>query len=105
MWNWRAGVLLSVAAVVVSIVIYDSGWAKREASAAFAARFGKVPQLSLDHQHHRGVICGSFRFPFQKRDRFVFVSQDSAGDYPEGLNVSSDAAYRPKAQALCESPR
>jgi hypothetical protein len=102
MWKWRAAMLLVVAAAIVGIILYDAGWARRETSAAFAARFGKVPQLSLDEQHHRGVICGSYKFPFSNPDRFIFVSHYSSAEYAEGLNVSADVPYRAKALALCE---
>ena len=102
MRNWRAATLLAVAALIVGIIIYDAGWARRDTSAAFAARFGKVPQLSFDQQYNRGVICGWFRFPSQGSSRFVYVSHYSSGEHPEGLRVSSDATYPATAQMLCQ---
>jgi hypothetical protein len=86
------------------MIAYSQGWAYRETSAAFEARFGKVPQLSFDPQYYRGEACGSFKFSSQRQGRFVFVSHYTSGADPEGLWLQSDAAYLPLAHKLCARP-
>ena|SRR5438309_4917814 len=102
MWRWRAAILLTYAALIIGIILYDRGWASREVSAAFNARFGNVPQLSFDPQHDRGEVCGSFKYSSKEQGRFVFVSHYSSGDDPEGLWLESDAVYLPVADKLCQ---
>ena len=101
-WKWRTAVSLAVAVLIIGIVIYGQGWAQRETSAAFEAKFGTVPQLSFDPQIYRGEACGSFKFPSQKPSRFVFVSHYSSGRDPEGLWLQPDATYSSLAQKLCK---
>jgi len=40
---------------IVAIILRDAGWAEREPSDAFRARFNRTPQLALAQQHYRGV--------------------------------------------------
>jgi hypothetical protein len=101
MWKWRVAILLTVLVTFVAIIIWDSGWANRETSAAFSARFQTVPRLSFDQQFHRGVICGSYQFRLQMPGRFLFVSHYSSGDNPEGLLIQSDAPFQAAAYKLC----
>jgi len=101
MWKWRAVSFLIVLIAVTAIIVWDSGWAKREASAAFQARFHKVPLLALDQQFYRGIICGTYQFPSRGPDRFVFVNHYSFGEEPEGLMVRTDTAFPSTASKLC----
>lgn len=88
---------------IVAIIVWDSGWAKRESSEAFRARFNRIPQLALDQQHYRGVICGTFSFLPQQPNRFVFVSHYSSGEDREGLLIQSDPEFPTNAGKLCRA--
>jgi len=100
-WKWQTAVSLAVAVLFISIILYSQGSVHRETSAAFAARFGKVPQLSFNRQRYRGEVRGSFKFSPDKKGRFVFVSHYSSGLDPRGLWLQSDAGYLPLAHKLC----
>lgn len=93
----------AVMLAVVAIIIWDSGWAKRETSEAFRARFNRTPHLALDQQHYRGVICGKYRFLPQLPNRFVFVSHYSFGEDREGLLIQSDPQFPTIAGKLCRA--
>jgi len=92
----------AVLIAVIAIIAWDSGWAKRESRAAFAARFHGIPRLALGRQYYRGVICGTYQFPSRPPERFIFVSHYSSGENPEGLWVSSDPMFQPSARKLCQ---
>jgi len=89
--------------VIVAIIVWDAGWAKRESSDAFRARFNRTPQLALDQQHYRGVICGMYRFKSQPPNPFVFVSHYHSGEDREGLLIEADPQFPTTARRLCQT--
>lgn len=88
--------------VIVAIIVWDAGWAKRESSDAIRLRFNRTPQLVLDQQHYRGVVCGTYRFESRQPDRFVFVNHYHSGEAREGLLVEADPQFPATARKLCQ---
>lgn len=95
--------LVVLIAAVIAVIGWDAGWARRETGDAFAARFGRLPHLTVEQQYRRGMIWGTYRFASEPPSRFVFVSHYSAGDERQGLSISSDPGFRATAEGVCRS--
>jgi hypothetical protein len=95
--------LLAIMIAIVAVIAWDAGWAMRESSEAFRARFNRTPQLALDQQHYRGVICGKYRFSHQQPNGFVFVSHYFSDEDREGLLIQSDPQFPTTANKLCRA--
>ena len=102
MWKIKAGVFAAIIAIVLAIILWDSGSTEREAKAAFATRLGREPSLSVDQQYHRGILCGSYRVEDRSQGRFVYISHYSAEPLTlQGLHLATDNGFQAVAARLC----
>jgi len=102
MWKLKAGVFAAIIAVVVAIILWDSGSTEREAKAAFATRLSHKPSLSVDQQYHRGIVCGSYRVDDGSKGRFVYISHYSAEPLAlQGLHLATDDGFQALVARLC----
>ena len=102
MWKRRAVAALAILAVIVGIIMWNSGSTEREANAALATRFHRAPKIMDSLQIWRGITCGSYRLPAQQPNRFIYVSHYSDGDSPEGLLVAGDANFQSTFDKRCQ---